>query len=131
MANLSAKHRSLINLKKTCKECGNYGTYQKTRFCYDHFKEYQRKMMNHRRINVRLLGHEHYQEQWKLQGKKCAICGATENNVETQDFSSDHDHITGKLRGVLCHKCNTNVGIIENKGLDYTLNIIDYLKEWM
>ena len=34
----TAKHLSLINKKKQCKVCGEYGTYQKTLFCYEHFK---------------------------------------------------------------------------------------------
>jgi len=127
----SAKHNSLINKKKTCKICGEYGTYQKTRLCYPHFKEYQKSSMGYRnRLNKNMMTKEHFQEQWEAQGHKCAICGTTDN-TDLQDWSSDHNHITGKLRGVLCIKCNTNVGIIENKGMDYTLSIIDYLKYWL
>ena len=127
----TAKHLSLINKKKKCKICGEYGTYQKTLFCYDDFREHQRKYMVHRRKLVKSLWvKDHYWEQWKLQGNKCAICGATTNNAD-QDFSSDHNHITGQLRGVLCHKCNTNVGIIENKNIHYVKQIIDYLDSWM
>src|SRR5664280_1882070 len=52
-----------------------------------------------------------YDELFLSQGGKCAICGA--DNSGTRDISGksqpmliDHDHITGKIRGLLCHKCN-------------------------
>ncbi len=127
----TAVHNSLINNKKTCKKCGEAGTYQKTRFCYDHFKEYQKEyMVYRRRLLKNLWTNEHYDKQWEKQGRKCMICGTKKNN-SMLDWSTDHNHKDGTLRGVLCHQCNTNVGIIENKGIDYTLRIIDYLKKWM
>lgn len=127
----TALHNSLINMGKTCNICGVTGTYQKTRMCYEHFKEHQKNYMVYRRkLKKNLWTQTHFWEQWQAQGKKCAICGTKTNNAD-QDFSSDHNHITGQLRGVLCQKCNTNVGIIENKGMDYVLRIIDYLNSWM
>lgn len=42
------------------------------------------------------------------QENKCAIC--KQDNSIDRDFSVDHDHVTKKFRGLLCHNCNTGLG---------------------
>jgi hypothetical protein len=44
----------------------------------------------------------------KAQGNKCAVCKG-----ELKYERIDHDHITGKVRGLLCHRCNILAGFIE------------------
>jgi RNA polymerase-binding transcription factor DksA len=39
----------------------------------------------------------------------CALCGAPK--PEARRHSADHCHKTGKFRGVLCHRCNTGLGL--------------------
>lgn len=130
MAKLSAKHNSLINNKKNCRECGAAGTYQRSLLCYEHFKEYQRNQMRWRNhLKKNFWTEDYYNEQWHRQGEKCGICGTKENNSRLA-FSTDHDHKTNTPRMILCHRCNTNVGIIENKDKDYVLRIIDYLESY-
>ena len=43
------------------------------------------------------------------QDRCCAICKSP-TNVNFRDWSTDHDHRTGKVRGILCHGCNTGLG---------------------
>jgi hypothetical protein len=42
------------------------------------------------------------------QDHKCAICLEEENDRRLQ---IDHDHITGKIRGLLCSRCNVAIGL--------------------
>jgi Recombination endonuclease VII len=48
-----------------------------------------------------------------VQGNKCACCPATEPGSKV-GWHVDHDHKTGKVRGVLCHKCNIAIGMAED-----------------
>jgi hypothetical protein len=43
-----------------------------------------------------------------LQAGKCAVCGRA-----GVDMSIDHDHMTGKVRGILCDSCNRGLGWFE------------------
>jgi len=51
--------------------------------------------------------------EWDLlflsQGKRCAICDG-KNPGNKQGWCTDHCHETGKVRGILCHNCNTDMG---------------------
>jgi hypothetical protein len=41
-------------------------------------------------------------------GERCGICGAEPS--PTRRLDRDHDHATGKPRGLLCHFCNRQLG---------------------
>lgn len=43
------------------------------------------------------------------QGGGCAICGA-QVCAQWGRLSVDHDHATGKVRGLLCNACNVSIG---------------------
>lgn len=62
----------------------------------------------------------------------CAICGRPETKVlkgKKLSLSIDHDHETGKVRGLLCMDCNTSIGKFKhNKEL--LLNAVRYLDEY-
>jgi hypothetical protein len=45
---------------------------------------------------------------------RCAGCGVQESGKGTR-LSIDHDHVTGKVRGLLCHDCNLTVGTAHDR----------------
>ena len=48
-----------------------------------------------------------YDEMLKQQSGSCAICGTPPQSIR---LSVDHCHKTGKVRGLLCWKCNLSIG---------------------
>lgn len=49
-----------------------------------------------------------YDNILRLQHDRCAICGKLDNGE--RELCVDHDHNTGRIRGLLCLKCNLGVG---------------------
>ncbi len=49
----------------------------------------------------------------EAQKHRCAICGGKRNGPGTR-LHIDHCHDTGRIRGLLCTKCNTAVGLLDN-----------------
>jgi hypothetical protein len=52
-----------------------------------------------------------YNALLKVQGGNCAICKTA--NWVNREPHVDHDHATGRVRGILCPSCNTAVGFIK------------------
>lgn len=44
--------------------------------------------------------------------ENCEICGIS-NNQFKRGLHYDHNHITGKFRGWICHNCNTAIGLLK------------------
>jgi hypothetical protein len=63
---------------------------------------------------------------------RCAICSLSETSRDRNDkikvLSVDHCHVTGKIRGLLCHSCNVGLGLFKDN-IDTIQNAILYLKE--
>ena len=50
-----------------------------------------------------------YEEMQTAQGHKCLICQTTTDNLHL-----DHNHATGKVRGLLCNLCNLGLGLFKD-----------------
>lgn len=64
-----------------------------------------------------------------VQDCKCAICrGDLDVENEGTRVHLDHDHTTGKIRGVLCARCNTGLGKFKDD-VDLLRGAISYLEQ--
>lgn len=76
---------------------------------------------------------EDYDRFLLQQDKKCAICRKEEididkRNNKIRELAVDHSHETGKVRGLLCGKCNKAIGLLKDS-TELLTNAINYLKE--
>jgi hypothetical protein len=55
-----------------------------------------------------------YREAWYRQDGTCAVCGRPERTARNRLLCVDHDHVTGRFRGLLCSHCNRAVGLLQD-----------------
>jgi len=69
---------------------------------------------------------EDYNNMYEAQSGLCAICFKSSG---ARRLSVDHNHTTGAVRGLLCHRCNTSLGLL-NDDVNVLLSAIKYLGQW-
>ncbi len=70
-----------------------------------------------------------YDSLLKEQSGVCAICKSPPSNNgkrATGRLHVDHNHLTGKIRGLLCSNCNTAMGLLKDNVLILRASI-DYI----
>ena len=123
---------------KTCKDCGetrNISEFRKASRCkygkqsyckpcesirkaahYQANKVHYRAMHRKRHLKTQYgITPQEYDEILARQGGGCAICQRRVGSGRWPRLHVDHDHTTGRVRGLLCAICNTQLGIIENE----------------
>ncbi len=120
-------------LQNQCKSCN-----KKTRAAshrQNYLKNYRKKwyrknIVAQRDYNLRKrygISVEEYQALFEKQKGRCAICGMHALEF-TRALNVDHSHKTGKVRGLLCHKCNRGLGLF-NDDSEKLINAVEYLNE--
>lgn len=115
--------------RNECKECHSK-RYKK------YYAESEEVRNNHRKSSRKYtlrqygLTEEEYNKLYVKQDGKCLICGTPFEKVSTSRIKTacvDHDHKTGKVRGLLCWHCNTSLGKF-NDDPEIVLRAYKYLK---
>lgn len=83
-----------------------------------------RKLFNYYGINS-----DEYERLLLEQNNKCACCLSSNAKNRHNRFVVDHCHDTGKVRGLLCDKCNTGIGSLSDS-LEGILQAVAYLKRF-
>jgi hypothetical protein len=90
-------------------DSGNKRKYiRKNRAAYDH--PYKRKYQYLLRYGITV---EEYEQIWYSQNGCCAICGIAEKELKKK-LHIDHNHTTGRIRGLLCSNCNIAIGLLKD-----------------
>ena len=94
----------LTRLNRRCKECSRIYT-----------RGISKKTTRNGRLRRRFgITNADYDQLLLGQDGRCAIC-RTPSSRPHKHFSVDHCHVTGKVRGLLCHKCNSGIGYFSDK----------------
>lgn len=76
---------------------------------------------------------EDYERMFAEQNGMCAICKKPETTIrkgKLMPLSVDHCHKTGKVRGLLCKKHNSAIGLLEDD-VDLVMAAGEYLKRYL
>lgn len=84
-------------------------------------KEKSKIYLLKRKFNIRI---EDYLNLLELQGGVCMLCAKLNTNGKM--LAVDHNHKTGKIRGLLCSKCNVGLGQF-NDDINVLTRAIQYL----
>jgi hypothetical protein len=114
----ATKHTRFIEVR-TCKHCASPFTIMNVaqvycRICCPTKRAYQR-------LKYYGLSQPQYDQMFVDQRGQCATCNEALVEGGSTNLNIDHCHTTGKVRGLLCHRCNMIVGFLD-KG-DWRLNI--------
>ena len=124
---------------KKCTKCGYVGDtthfYRNKRrkdgyssWCKTCDREYQIKVRDRTRHQQRYRDYGITKEQsvelLRQQDSKCAICL---EHITLANCDVDHSHTTGKVRGLLCPKCNRGIGLLGDS-TDNLIRAIKYLE---
>ena len=68
-----------------------------------------------------------WQRIFESQGRRCAICRTDDPGA--RNWHTDHDHVTGIVRGILCAGCNGGIGYLKDDPKLCDAASV-YLKKW-
>jgi hypothetical protein len=103
-----------------CKQCHNL----KRKLNYN--SEYMRNFDLKKSYGIT---QDDYNEMFTKQNGCCKICEIhilNLNQKRKKHLCIDHDHKTGKIRGLLCDKCNRGIGLLQDSKY-VLLNAYNYL----
>lgn len=107
------------NVEKSFGDFYSKGKGRRDSRCKDCQKDRPRGAVRDRMLKYKYgVTEDWYQEQLAAQGGLCASCGKPESakskTGETKLLAVDHDHETGVVRELLCQKCNTALGLLDD-----------------
>jgi hypothetical protein len=113
-----------------CNEC--YNELKRTRWRKSASNSSEKRRDYHLRSKFGITQAE-YDLMFFRQGGCCAICGEQRIDVDHRTGKAwplfvDHNHTTGEVRELLCHRCNLLVGYVE-ADREHVKQVLKYLKK--
>jgi hypothetical protein len=89
-------------------------------------KDNRRKMRNSHLLRMFGITVEDFERMANAQGGVCAICRRPQRAKNKRNLCVDHDHTSGRVRGLLCSQCNKAIGLF-GESPEVLSRAIDYL----
>lgn len=123
----------MTNATKTCSKCGENksktefhtkraskdGCTPQCKVCRSENYHVRRDDCLERQRNCDLtrkygISSQEYNDLFQIQNGCCNICFKTLEEINERYFCVDHCHNSGVIRGLLCRKCNSGIGMFDD-----------------
>lgn len=122
--------KPLSHFHKDGRKCGSLRS--RCKACIHEYTKAQRirNPKPYRNAQLRQYGitSDQYEELERQQGGVCYVCRQPQQRGRTKYLCVDHCHRTGKVRKLLCHRCNAALGYA-NDDPGRLRQLADYLEE--
>jgi len=100
--------------KSRCKQCMQTQRQEWADKNRDHLNDWRRNnwVVAGRRLRRRGATQQMYDALYEAQKGCCALCEEPEEKFAW--LCIDHDHVTGRIRGLLCPNCNRGLGLLQD-----------------
>jgi len=142
-SDFSIRDKSTRELRSWCKDCCNADNrarhykqkndpgYAKERAkkarIYRSLEEKKQSLKNADLKNKYGITKQYWDELFASQKGSCAICERHQSELK-KTLCVDHCHKTGKVRGLLCHECNSSLGLLKDNP-DNCIKAASYLNK--
>lgn len=128
----SSRHDGLSNRCKECVKIWCAENKQKRSEVYRKWRsenmDYLRGYGRDRLLRMKYgISDQQFEEQLQRQNGLCPLCGEKALSTQGRKGSVDHCHDTGKIRGILCGKCNAALFRIEEDH-GWAMRALNYVK---
>lgn len=111
-----------------CKVCRNSDQLERAREWRKNNREKikDKDIWYKRKYEFNITKEEYYKILLK-QNNSCAICKKTHDSDSHKRMHIDHNHVSKKIRGLLCFTCNVGLGLFKDN-ITVIKNAIEYLE---
>ncbi len=95
----------------------------------DYYRKNPEKLKNQHCLACHGITYQKKSEMIEAQGFKCLICGIDLRTLPDIQTHIDHNHVTGEIRSILCHGCNTAIGLMK-EDIQILNNAIQYILKY-
>jgi Recombination endonuclease VII len=92
-----------------CKSCGKR---RNRTYCKENKDSINKQVRESYRQKKYGISPKEWEVLFNSQNGRCAICET--GKLGKNHWHTDHDHQTGRIRGILCSNCNTALGLLKD-----------------